>query len=609
MTRLLLVVRTFSVGGTMMLLLLLLLLLQSVVDIADAAPLADLVESLPEWDTAPLPTTMYSGYLNATDGCDTTVNGDYCYLHYWLCTAEEDEESDDDTEETSNKIPADDKPVVLWLNGGPGSSSILGLLQENGPLLMSATGGLMRNPYAWTKVAHLLILESPIGVGYSYCQAQANGGVCQNTDKYTASAARAALADFYAKFPDLAKNDLFATGESYAGVYLPTLAYEILVYNANLPVGDDDTNDAAVVPIPLKGLAVGDPCTDNTAQKDSMDALWYGHKYGLVDDAVFDLLWNQCQVRLPSYRMNRGRYRAKQDQDNHLSVSVEEWMKSHWTSQTTTDSPECDLALKKFLLSSSRALSQSWRNMYIDDYSLFAPVTNVEDEAMQRYMDRPDVRRALHVTETPIQTWPYPDAGFDYTKEFDACNEDADSTTDLSMIDFYRKLAPQLPGGIWIYNGDTDPCVSYEGTRTAVKRIGFAEVDGGGYRPWFYNHTATTMTVLQEKAVMFGPDLLLQDTGVQFGGEVVNYEYGLSFLTVHGSGHMVPQFRPQAALHMLYKLLAGQALSPLMPSNATLTSLSDDDFMEALDQWTLLAKSAPYVSRYGTPAAALAEVS
>jgi serine carboxypeptidase-like clade I len=596
------VVWTFSVGGTV-LQLLLLLLLQSVN--VEAAPLAELVESLPEWN-APLPTTMYSGYLNATDGCDTTVNGDYCYLHYWLCMAEEDEESDDDRP----KIAAADKPVVLWLNGGPGSSSVLGLLQENGPLLMSANGvGLMRNPYAWTKVAHLLVLESPIGVGYSYCQAQEkDGGVCKNTDKFTASAACAALADFYAKFPELANNALFATGESYAGVYLPTLAYEILVYNANLPDDNGNDDDTTAVPIPLKGLAVGDPCTDNTAQKDSMDALWYGHKYGLVDDAVFDVLWNQCQVRLPSHRMNRARYRA-QEQDQ--SLSFEEWMKSHWTTQTTTtDSAECDLALKKFLLSSSRALSQSWRNMYIDDYSLFAPVTDAEDEAMQRYMDRPDVRRALHVTDTPIATWPYPDAGFDYTKEFDACNEEADSTRDLSMIDFYRKLAPQLQGGIWIYNGDTDPCVSYEGTRTAVKRIGFAEVEGGGYRPWFYNHTATTMTVLQEKAVMFGPDLLLQDTGVQFGGEVVNYEYGLAFLTVHGSGHMVPQFRPQAALHMLRKLLVGEALSPLMPSNATLTSLSDDDFMEALDQWTLLAKSAPYVSRYGTTsAAALAEES
>jgi len=52
---------------------------------------------------------------------------------------------------------------VLWLNGGPGSSSILGMLQEMGPLLINATGGLMANPYAWTKQANLLVLESPAG--------------------------------------------------------------------------------------------------------------------------------------------------------------------------------------------------------------------------------------------------------------------------------------------------------------------------------------------------------------------------------------------------------------------------------------------------------------
>jgi serine carboxypeptidase-like clade I len=53
---------------------------------------------------------------------------------------------------------------------------------------------------------------------------------------------------------------------------------------------------------------------------------------------------------------------------------------------------------------------------------------------------------------------------------------------------------------------------------------------------------------------MYGPDLQLRPTGPQFGGEVVNYEKGLSFVTIHGSGHMVPQFRPQAALHMLGKV-------------------------------------------------------
>jgi cathepsin A (carboxypeptidase C) len=38
------------------------------------------------------------------------------------------------------------------------------------------------------------------------------------------------------------------------------------------------------------------------------------------------------------------------------------------------------------------------------------------------------------------------------------------------MIDFYRRIAPQLRTTI-VFNGDTDPCVSYEGTRTAIKQV------------------------------------------------------------------------------------------------------------------------------------------
>ena len=52
--------------------------------------------------------------------------------------------------------------MILWLNGGPGSSSLIGWLEENGPLLINATGGLMKNPYAWTKVGHLLAIEQPL---------------------------------------------------------------------------------------------------------------------------------------------------------------------------------------------------------------------------------------------------------------------------------------------------------------------------------------------------------------------------------------------------------------------------------------------------------------
>lgn len=58
-------------------------------------------------------------------------------------------------------------------------------------------------------------------------------------------------------------------------------------------------------------------------------------------------------------------------------------------------------------------------DLYIDDYSLFAPVSNKEDEDMQAYMMRPDVRAALHVEEAPTSTWPYSDVGFDYHKQYE----------------------------------------------------------------------------------------------------------------------------------------------------------------------------------------------
>jgi cathepsin A (carboxypeptidase C) len=539
----------------------------------DAAPLEDLIEHLPGYGRPPTP--QFSGFLDATAGCDTSVNGKFCKIHYWLNLAD-----------TENPLKA---PVVLWSNGGPGSSSVLGLLQENGPLLMNATGGLMDNPWAWTKLANLLILEAPIGVGYSYCEAQTQGKTCQNTDRYTASSTRAALQDFFTtKFPELAKNEFFITGESYAGVYIPTLSKEIF--------------DLAPS-INLKGIAVGDPCTDNVAQEDSMDALWYGAKYGLVDEQVYDLLWNHCQARAPNLMRQGGIHHVLQTLNHELrqiSDLQERNARAKEHLQTLAgdggpnmrQSDECTLAFRKFLMSASKGLSQSWDDLYIDDYSLFAPVSNLEDEEMAAYMMRPDVKAALHVTESPAKTWPSGNQGFDYTKEYDACNGIV--VVDKSMIDFYQEIVPKLHT-TYIYNGDTDPCVSYEGTRLAVKQIGFDEVDGGGYRPWFYNHTSTTLELLAEKAPLFGPDLLCQDMGSQFGGEIVNYEHNLSFLTFHGSGHMVPQFRPQAALHMLDKLIKRQSLSPLMPSNSTLASQSKTNFMIAMDAWTKKARGAPFV--------------
>lgn len=520
--------------------------------LVDSAPPTDVVYSLPSYGTPPSP--QWSGYLDASDAEPGTM------LHYWFAQAERPDFAN--------------LPVVLWLNGGPGSTSILGMLQEHGPLLVNKTGGLMRNPYAWTKQANLLVLESPAGVGYSYCSAMQSGGSCSNTDKSTAAAARAALQYFFDhKFPELRANRFYITGESYAGVYVPTLTAQIL----------ENAQD-----INIKGIAVGDPCTDNAAQRFSMDMLWYGHKYGFVPDADYNLLWKNCSRRYPRF-LARGYWRRERGR----------WASSTLSQETPVNDPGleklCTAAHRRFLASSSNAFSQEWPLAWINDLTLYGPAAVVPfnqpgslNYMTAQWMMREDVREALHVQSAPVKHWPGPPEGWTYKSDYAACNAGAQEGTP-SMIDFYRKIAPALTTTI-VFNGDTDPCVSYEGTRTAIKEVGFSEVPGGQYRPWFFRQDAATLSTLKQKPLLFGPDLSLADAGPQFAGHVVDYDHHLSFVTVHGSGHMVPQFRPQAAERLLHGLLSGELLTPKLPTNEEIADMSEADYAKGLDSWTLHAK-------------------
>ena len=246
---------------------------------------------------------------------------------------------------------------------------------------------------------------------------------------------------------------------------------------------------------------------------------------------------------------------------------------------------------------------------------------------------RDDVKAALHVNDLGVgpSSWPGPAPGWSYTSSYDACNQ-GEITVDKSMVDFYRELAPALRGKIVVFNGDTDPCVSYEGTRTALERVGFKITQP--MRPWFFNESAASAAFLQQKDLLFGPSLALVGAGAQFGGEVVDYEHGLSFATVHGkqysspnpnpnpnpssnpnpnpnpspdpnpnpnphqvhgSGHMAPTFRPRAALQLLRHVLEDTPFAPPVPADAVLAAMADADFDEFLDEWVVTAESSQYV--------------
>ena len=146
---------------------------------------------------------QYSGYLNASDTHK---------FHYWFVESQND--------------PAN-SPVLLWLNGGPGSSSLWGMLTENGPFRPNKDGQtLYENVHSWNKFANVLYLESPHQVGYSYSTV-ANDYVYG--DDLTASDNYNALKDFFTNlFPNYAQNPFYITGESYGGVYIPTLSKLLL---------------------------------------------------------------------------------------------------------------------------------------------------------------------------------------------------------------------------------------------------------------------------------------------------------------------------------------------------------------------------------------------
>ena len=107
-----------------------------------AADEKDRVMELP--NAEPFDSATYSGYLDISDDKS---------LHYTMVS--------------SNDKPASD-PLVIWFNGGPGCSSMLGMFQENGPFVINdGEYQIIRNMNPWNRRANVLYLESPAGVGWS----------------------------------------------------------------------------------------------------------------------------------------------------------------------------------------------------------------------------------------------------------------------------------------------------------------------------------------------------------------------------------------------------------------------------------------------------------
>lgn len=87
------------------------------------------------------------------------------------------------------------------------------------------------NPFPWNQEASVLYIEQPAGVGYSYCDAAKAPEDCTFDDTTDAADNLAVVLAWFEKYPEFKKNDLYLSGESYAGIYIPYLLDAIDTHN------------------------------------------------------------------------------------------------------------------------------------------------------------------------------------------------------------------------------------------------------------------------------------------------------------------------------------------------------------------------------------------
>ncbi|KAF7308337.1 Carboxypeptidase [Mycena chlorophos] len=169
---------------------------------------------------------------------------------------------------------ASSAPLTLWFNGGPGSSSMLGLFQELGPCrITNNSESVTLNPYSWNTNSNLLVIDQPVGAGFSHGTSTVGTSLEAASDIW--KFIQIFLAD--SRFAHLANVDLAIWTESYGGHYGPTFASYFLSQNEAIANGT-----ATGVTLNLKTLAIGNGLTDPISQYPGYISYATSNPYGAL---------------------------------------------------------------------------------------------------------------------------------------------------------------------------------------------------------------------------------------------------------------------------------------------------------------------------------------
>ncbi|KAF6155861.1 hypothetical protein GIB67_039192, partial [Kingdonia uniflora] len=314
------------------------------------------------------------------------------------------------------------KPLLLWLNGGPGCSSLAyGAMEELGPFRVHSDGKtLYHNPYAWNKVANVLFLESPAGVGFSYSNTTSD--YKNSGDKRTAADNYAFLVNWLERFPEYKDRDFYISGESYAGHYVPQLAHTILQHN----------NRANKTIINLKGVIIGNAVIND--ETDTLGMYDYFWSHALISDESINIMHKHC-----TFAPNVNESQACTDAANKVDSDLD------LLNIYSIYSPIC--------LNSNLTDTPKETSLVTDPCSEYYTYA---------YLNLPDVQKALHANVTKLD------------HDWEPCSNIiswGDSPTTIIPL-----LQEFMANGlrVWVYSGDTDGRVPVTSTRYSLNKMKLA---------------------------------------------------------------------------------------------------------------------------------------
>lgn len=171
-------------------------------------------------------------------------------------------------------------PLLIWLSGGPGCSSIIALVYEIGPLRFAeqvyngSLPTLILNPHAWTKIASVIFLDQPVKTGFSYAT---NSAAYKYTDVQACEYVYEFLRKWLNDHPQFISNPFYVAGNSYSGITVPIITQLI-----------SDGNAAGKEPlVNLQGYLLGNPVT---FPDEANYHIPFSHGMGLISDELYKSL-------------------------------------------------------------------------------------------------------------------------------------------------------------------------------------------------------------------------------------------------------------------------------------------------------------------------------